>query len=944
MFKTFCLTIISVLFSATLFSQAVLLEKVEKKGDEMVIPYEKYMLPNGLTVILHEDHSDPVVHVDVTYHVGSGREVIGRSGFAHFFEHMMFQGSEHVADEEHFRIISEAGGTLNGSTTNDRTNYFETLPNNQLEVALWLESDRMGFLLDAVTAQKFEVQRATVINERGQRIDNRPYGRVAEKVNQALYSFGHPYSWPTIGWIEDLRKADVNDLKRFFLRWYGPNNAVLTIAGDIDPKQTVQLVEKYFGPINTGPAVNMPEKTPVSIDKDRYISYEDNIRFPYLQFTFPTVPNYHPDEAPLDVLSNILGGTPNSLFYKNFVKNQVAVRASAEHPAYELTGQFQLKVYALPDKSLAEMEKLIRQSLEEFASRGVNDDDLQSFKSSFESGLYNTLASVSGKAGQLAQYQTFTKNADFIKKDLARYQAVTKEDVMRVFNKYIKNQAAVILSVYPKGKKDIVAHPDNFSLPQPETANITIKADYDNLVYNKPKETFDRSKKPLPGPNPEIKVPELWQKKFGNGVKIIGTYNNEIPTVVMQISIEAGHYMESNVPGKAGIAELLASLLNESSLKYTTEEMSNKLEKLGSSIDFSADKNYITVTVNAMVKNLDSTLALLEERMFHPRFDAQDFERVKNQQLEGIGNQATQPVTIANNVYNFILYGEKNILSLPTSGTAETVKSITLDDVKDYYKKYFSPATAKVVVVGDVKQNVLLSKIGFLKSWKGNKVKLPGLVEYPAIDKTRIYLVDKEGAPQSEIRIGYPALRYDAYHDYYKCNIMNYTLGGEFNSRINLNLREAKGYTYGARSSFSGDQYSGLYTASAGVRGDATDSSVVEFMKEIKNFADNGIKPSELEFTKSSIGQSDALKYESPLQKASFLKRIIIYNLEKDFVKKQSAILKSITEAEINALAKKYLPYDKMIIVVVGDKKSVEKGLKNTGYEVIETDKILKSK
>src|SRR5215212_2775143 len=273
-----------------------LVEKVTKHGDEIVIPYEKYVLPNGLTVIVHEDHSDPVVHVDVTYHVGSAREEIGKSGFAHFYEHMMFQGSDHVADEEHFKIVTAAGGTLNGSTNRDRTNYFETVPSNQLEKMLWLEADRMGFLLDAVTQKKFEIQRATVKNERGQNYDNRPYGLALEAMSKAMYPYGHPYSWLTIGYLEDLNRSDVNDLKNFFLRWYGPNNATVTIGGDVKPAEVVKLVEKYFAPIPAGPEVKPAVLPSVSLDSNRYTSYTDNYaKVPLLLVSYPTVPNYHKD-------------------------------------------------------------------------------------------------------------------------------------------------------------------------------------------------------------------------------------------------------------------------------------------------------------------------------------------------------------------------------------------------------------------------------------------------------------------------------------------------------------------------------------------------------------------------------------------------------------------------------------------------------------------------
>jgi zinc protease len=916
-------------------AQTKLVEKVERKGNELVISYEKYKLANGLTVLVHEDHSDPIVYLDVTYHVGSAREQEGRSGFAHFFEHMMFQGSEHVGDEQHFKIVSEAGGTLNGTTNLDRTNYFEVLPSNQLEIAMWLESDRMGFLLDSVTQKKFEVQRATVKNERGQNYDNRPYGLAREKTSAALFPNNHPYSWLTIGYIEDLNRVDVNDLKKFFMRWYGPNNATLTVSGDVKAADVLKLAEKYFGPIVPGPEVKPQSFPDVVLDKDKYISYEDNIRAPMLAVTFPTVAAHTEDEAALDVLGDVMGGSKSSVFYQNFVKAQMAQAADVYHSSDELAGSFNISIRTFPDKTLAQMDSLVRYSLIEFEKRGVTDDDIKKFKAGFEAQMINSLSSVQGKGRMLASNQTFTGNPNYITKEMERYNKVTKEDVMRVYNKYIKNKYAVILSVYPKGKSVIIAKADNY-VPEPRNVNAPEAAEYKNLVYNKAKDNFDRNKKPAAGPNPVVKAPAYWTQNLDNGLKIIGAKSDEVPSITLQLNIESGHRYEKKE--QAGISNLLTSVMNESTVKYAAEEIGEKLELLGSSVSIGNNGQDMVMYVSSLTKNIDATLAIAEEMLFHPRFDKDEFERIKKQRLEAIANQATQATTIANNVFSKLLYGNNHIMSIPTLGTKETVSALTLDDVKKYYADNISPSVASLVVVGDVTQEEIIPKINFLKTWKGNKVVHPAEAKLPAIDKTKIYFVNKDKAPQSEIRIGYMAMPFDATGEYYRSGIMNYTLGGAFNSRINLNLREAHGFTYGARSGFSGNQFVGPFTASAGVRGNATDSSVVEFLKEIKLFADKGITDEELSFTKNSMGQSEALKYETASQKAGFVKRIMDFNLEKNFTDKQNLILKGITKAEINALAKKQLPYNNMAILVVGDKSKVFDGLLKLGYDVIELD------
>ena len=924
--------------AVTNYAQTKLIEKVEQKEGKIVIPYEKYELDNGLTLIIHEDKSDPLVHVDVTYHVGSAREELNKSGFAHFFEHMMFQGSDNVADEEHFKIVSESGGTLNGTTNRDRTNYFETLPKNQLETALWLEADRMGFLLDAVTQKKFEVQRETVKNEKGQNYDNSPYGQWREINARALYPYGHPYSWLTIGILEDLDRVDVTDLKKFFLRWYGPNNATVTVGGDVEVDQVIKLVEKYFGSIPRGPEVDALKLDPVTIDKDRYVSYYDkNIRFPALLVTFPTVPQYHPDEPALDCLAEIIGTGRSSYFYKSFVETQKAIQASVFNSTSELAGEFTMFVLPFPGKSLNEFEDEMRTALQEFEKNGVKDEDIQKFKARYESRAVNGLATVSGKVSQLAAYETYTGNPNYIQKELEKYRAVTKEDVMRVYNKYIKGKPAVIQSVLASEDGE-PAKPDNFT-PQSEGDNPFPMTDYSGLTYNKAKDSFDRSVKPTPGASPLVSVPEVWTAETKNGIKVIGTESKEIPTVAIELTINGGHKLEANMLDKSGLASMTASMLTESTKNFTAEQLSEELLKLGSSINAYADDNTTTISVRTLTKNLDKTIALFEEVLKRPAFTEADFERVKKQQLEGVKSQEKQPASIASNVYRRLIYGDNNVYSVPASGIEETVSNITLDDVKSFYANYYSPTVSELVIVGDVSKKEIMPKLEFLKSWEAKNVTIPDAQASTEIDRTKIFLVDKESAPQSQIRIGYLTdMTYDATGEYFENYLMNYNLGGAFNSRINLNLREDKGYTYGARSYFSSDDDPGPYTASAGVRANVTDSAVAEFMYEIKLYADKGIDESDLSFMKNSIGQRESRSYEAPWQKTGFLRRIVHYNLDTDYVKQQNKIINNMTVDRINELAKENLPYDQMNIVVVGDKASIEEGLARLGYDIIYVD------
>ncbi|MDZ4757496.1 MAG: pitrilysin family protein [Bacteroidota bacterium] len=926
---------VALIIGTLCMAQATLVEEVKAQPGKTVIPYKKYKLKNGLTIIVHEDHSDPMVHVDVTYHVGSAREEIGKSGFAHFFEHMMFQGSEHVGDEMHFKYISEAGGNLNGTTNRDRTNYFETLPKDYLEMALWLESDRMGFLLDSVTKQKFEVQRSTVKNERGQRYDNVPYGLVGEFSAKNFYPYGHPYSWLTIGYVEELNAVDENDLKRFFMRWYGPNNATLTVGGDVSTDQVIKLAEKYFGTINQCPTVG---KAPIDVPQlaaDRHVNMEDNIRFPQLSIIYPGIPMGHPDEAALDVLCHILSNGRGSFMYRNFIKPQKAMTANVGSYTYELSGEITFTVRTMPGASLVSMDSLLNATLNEFDIYKPNNDDLNRAVNEYENSILKSLGSVSSKVSRLASYQTFLGNPNMIGEELSAYHKVTANDVKRVFNQYIKGKHKLVVSTVPKGKKELSAAPDDYIVDS--AGYIKPKDQYSGIKYLKAKDIFDRNKKPnsSAGLNPPHDI-NYWQTTIPNNIPVYGITNTELPFVNFRVAMKGGHLLDGYDTSKNGLANITAAMLNESTLKHSAEELSNMIEVTGSSISFNASGEYITLDIECQKKYLPEVTRIAIEKIMEPKFDLADFSRVKNRLMESIANQSTQATTMASQLFAKLVYGPNNINALPADGTVASLKNITIDDVKDFYKKYLNSSNMYITVVGDIEQPNALQALAFVRMLPSTNYDMPATPKEYQTQKTKLYLIDKPGAAQSEIRVGYLALPYDAYGVYYKCTVMNYVLGGAFNSRINLNLREKNGWTYGARSSFSGGSTAGPFSVSAGVKKNATDSAILEIIKELEHYKQQGITIEEMNFTKNALMNAEDLKYETNGAKLGYLNTVATYNLTPQFMMQKFQTLQQLSESAITRLAGEYLPVDQMYIVVVGDKKTILPGLEKLGYEIVE--------
>ena len=735
-----------------------------------------------------------------------------------------------------------------------------------------------------------------------------------------------------------MNRVDVQDLKNFFLRWYGPNNATLTIGGDVKPAEALKLVEKYFGSIPKCPEVTRTILPAVKVPSDRYVSYVDNYaRVPMLMKTYPTVPNYDKDMAPLSCLAQILGQGKTSVLYQQLVKSQKALQANASSRLSELAGEFTIQLVPLPGKSLAAMDSLYKESLIAFEKRGVTDEDIEKFKGGIESQYINGLQSVSGKVSQLAAFQTFTGNPNQTGRMLEMYKAVTKEDVLRVYNTYIKDKGSVTVSVLTKSDKNGPAIADNYKIDS--SSYDRPNYGYDGLVYKKGSDNFDRSKMPGSGTNPVVTVPAYWKKTLPNGTKVIGADYKELPIVNISITIPGGHLLQANDTSKLGLAGFVGSMLNEDTKNYTAEQMSVALQKLGSSVSVGNSFDGMRFSMQCLTKNLDKTIALLEERMLNPNFTQDAFTRLQKQAMESFKQAKSQPATIASNVYSKINYGADNILGMNDNGTENTVKNLTLADVQKYYDSYMTSQGAKIVIVGNVTEAEILPKLSFLNKLPNKKIELPKTVANATSNKTTIYLVDVPKAAQTEFRVGkVVSMPYDLVGEYYKCDLMNYVLGANFNSRLNLNLREDKGWTYGARANFSGSKYSVEYTFSSGIRADATDSALTEVMKEINNYASTGITADEMNFMKSAIGQRDALQYETPGQKSGFVARLLEYNLEGDYVATQTKILSMMSKAEIDQLAKKWLQTDKMNILLVGDKAKILPGLQKFGYDIIELD------
>ncbi len=890
-------------------------------GDKLSIAYEQYKLKNGLDVILHQDKSDPIVAVAIQYHVGSNREVPGKTGFAHLFEHMMFQESENVGQDQFFKKIQGAGGTLNGGTSNDGTIYFEVVPKNALEMVLWLESDRMGFLQNTVTKSAFINQQNVVQNEKRQSYDNRPYGYNQWVIAKNLYPHGHPYSWTVIGEMEDLFNATVEDVKEFHSKYYVPNNTTLVLAGDFEVADVKNLIEKYFGEIPGGNPVTDMKPQHVQLSQTKKLYHEDNFaKTPQLTMVWPAAEQYSKDAYALRFLSEILGSGKKAPFYKVIVKNKkLASNAGVFNRAMELTGQFTVSVNANAGVSLSDVEKAVFESFQLFEQEGFTEADMERIKAGQETDFYNSISSVLSKSFQLARYNEYAGSPSFIEKDIENIRSVTIDEVKHVYEKYIRNKPYLATSFVPKGQLALAAENSvSAGIVEENIENATKVEDSGNTgneTIIKTKTSFDRSVEPVAGKDPELTIPKMWTAKTTNGMQISGIEQNEVPLVRFSIVLEGGHLAEP--VQKSGTAVFLAGMLTEGTKNKTPEELEEARELLGSSIRVSAGNENISISVNTLSRNFEKTLDLVEEIILQPRWDEEQFELVKSRMVNQLKRNAASPDYLAAINFSKLIFGENHILGTPSSGTVETVESITMDDLKAYYTKYFSPSVAKMYIAGSIDKSRAIKALKNLSgNWKPKAVTFPEFNK-PVSAKGGIYFVDVPGAKQSVIYAGNASISRNN-PEYFPVTVMNYKLGGSFNGNLNLILREEKGFTYGARSGFSGNKNYGSFSASSSVRSDATFESVEIVKNEIEKFR-NRISTEDIQFTKDALLKSKIRDFETLDALMGMLQEIGQYNLPADFVKQEEMFLKKFDAQQHNKLAQQYLVPSNICYLVIGD-------------------------
>jgi zinc protease len=903
-------------------------------ADKLNITYEKYVMPNGLQVILHTDHSDPMISYAIMYHVGSSRETPGKTGFAHLFEHLLFGGSENVPTGTFDKIIEGVGGNNNGFTSRDITTYYEMFPKNALEKVLWLESDRMGFFINSVNQRSLAIQQNVVQNEKRQGEDNSPYGFTDYVISKNLYPASHPYNWEVIGEMEDLKNASLDDVKSYYEHFYGPNNATLVLAGDFNPDSVKLMINKYFSEIKSHGEVAVRSALIPTLEKTVKLYHEDNFaNVPEINLVWPVPQSYQKDAYALDFLAKILADGKKAPLYKVLVKEKkLTSRTSAFNNSGELTGEFTITIRANEGKNLKEIENAVFEAFDRFEKEGITEKDIERVKASSEKSFYSGIESVFGKSIQLAFYNTFLNDPGYIEKDIENIKAVTLNDVKSVYEKYIKGKPHVVTSFVPKGKPEMIAENSVPAGVKEENINEASQveiAETGKADILKTPSTFDRTVEPPAAKEPEVNIPEIWKATLSNGIQVYGIQNKELPLVEVNLVINGGVYQDKmELPGVAG---MVASVLPQGTKNRTPEELEEEIELLGSTINMYSGREEISINSSTLSRNFDKTVALMKEMLLEPRWDSAEFVMAQTRTKNSIIQAEAQPRSVGSQVFNKLLYGTNHIFGLNARGTRQSIEKITMDDLKSYYTDNFSPAVTKIHISGNVSKEQVINALKPLETeWKAKEVTMNNYIVPANPEKSRIYFVDIPGSRQSVIYIGYLAMSRDN-PDYVKADFINYRLGGAFTSILNQILREEKGFTYGASSYFQEMKAKAPFVASTSVRSDATFESVKIFKDEMEKYR-NGVSENDLQFIKNCMILSNALRFETNGSLVGMLSTMSKYGLPDDYIKKDENILKGITLEEHKAITDKYIVPDKMYYVVVGDAATQMKQLEKIGF------------
>jgi len=927
--KTTIRLLASVTLALLISSIPLLAQTPAAKPAPLQIPelkFERYTLENGLEVILSEDHRLPLVAVNLWYHVGAVNETSGRTGFAHLFEHMMFEGSKHVPGSSHAHFLEAAGVTdFNGTTSFDRTNYYETLPSNQLELALWLESDRMGYLPDKLDQANLSNQQDVVRNERRQSFENAPYGIAQEAVFHQLFPKDHPYYPMVIGSHADIQAAKLEDVRNFFKLYYAPNNASLAIVGDFDPAKVRPLIEKYFGPLQPGPEVPRVKVTTPPIASERRIVVQDNVQLPRVYLAWLTSPIFKPGDAEADIAASVLGGGKSSRLYKKLVyEKQLALDVEAYQQSLTLNSIFQIQATARPGVKPEALEKAINEELDAFRASGPTPEELQRARNGIETRAISGLEIFNGVADLLNSYNHYLGTPDFLAGDLARYENATPETVQLFAKGQLNPNQRVVVYAVP-GKQDLgpeVATPKAGAKDTTKAGGEPVNAD-----------ASWREKPPAPGPARALHLPVPEQFKLSNGLTVLYSERPGLPLVAASLVFRRGS--GANPVDHPGLASFTARMLQQGTATRSALQIADRAADLGATITTRASTDSSRVSTESLTRNFPDILELLVDVALHPTFPQAEIDRVRSERLAALVQEKDEPFAVATRVYSAVLYGPKYAYGYPDIGTKDSLKAVTRGDLLHFWQQNYLPNEAALIVTGNIKLaelKPLLQKQ--FAEWKSGNAPAPAMGT-PEPSDAKLILVDRPAAPQSTL-VFFSLGPARSTPDYPQLEVMNCDLGGLFSSRINMNLREQHGYTYGAGSFFNYHVAPGPFIVYSDVRTDATAPATTEVFNELRRMRDTLMSQEELKLAKDSIAQSLPGRFEHGSEAAATFAELYVYELPLDYFSLLPARLNAVTAEQAQAAAQKYIQLDKITVLAVGDRAKIEADMKKLNLGKLE--------